>query len=152
MSKKSGLFKGTIFGIVIGAIAGVLLAPKSGKDTQKDIARKVKETAADIQSRLEDMTAEVTGRVDSLKEAAKDLSDEAKAESHDLVKRAEVLKKDLLISATNLAKQGNTTKEATLKDVNKLLNEGTQMMDELERLTKKLMDSAKDKLKDVSQS
>jgi gas vesicle protein len=128
-------------------VAGLLLAPKSGKETQADIKRKIKATAGDIQERLEKMSDEVTGRVDVLKEAAKDLRGEAKEESQELVKRAEVLKQDLRISATNLSKQGSAAKDSTIKDVKLLLNEGSSVMDELERVTKHLVNSAKDKAK-----
>jgi len=147
MGKKSNVAKGTIFGLIVGAIAGLLLAPKSGKETQADIKRKIKATAGDIQERLESMSGEITGRVDTLKEAAKDLRGEAKEESQELIKRAEVLKQDLRISATNLSKQGSAAKDATIKDVKLLLNEGSSVMDELERVTKHLIGSAKDKAK-----
>jgi gas vesicle protein len=147
MGKKANIAKGTFFGLIVGAIAGVLLAPKSGKETQADIKRKIKETVSDIQGRLEKMSGELSGRVDTLKEAAKDLHGEAKEESQELVKRAEVLKQDLRISASNLAKQGNAAKDATIKDVKHLLDEGSAVMDELERVTKSLVGSAKDKVK-----
>ena len=145
MGKKANIAKGTFIGLIIGGIAGILFAPKSGKETQADIKRKIKETVYDIQKRLEKMTDEVSGRVDTLKEVAKDLRGEAKEESQELVKRAEVLKQDLRISATNLSKQGNAAKDATIKDVKLLLDEGSAVMDELERVTKRLLASAKDK-------
>lgn len=147
MGKKANVAKGTLFGLIVGAVAGLLLAPKSGKETQADIKRTIKATAGDIQERLEKMSDEVTGRVDVLKEAAKDLRGEAKEESQELVKRAEVLKQDLRISATNLSKQGSAAKDSTIKDVKLLLNEGSSVMDELERVTKHLVNSAKDKAK-----
>jgi gas vesicle protein len=44
MSDKSGDFlKGLIIGGILGAVAGVLFAPKSGKETREDIARKADE-------------------------------------------------------------------------------------------------------------
>jgi gas vesicle protein len=149
MGKKTNVAKGTIFGIIIGAVAGLLLAPKSGKETQADIKRKIKTTANDIQQRLEKMSDEVSGRVDVLKEAAKDLRGEAKEESQELIKRAEVLKQDLRVSATKLSKQGAAAKDSTVKDVKLLLSEGSAVMDELERVTKHLVASAKDKAKDI---
>lgn len=146
--KKRGFIKGTFLGILAGAAAGILLAPKSGKETQSDIKRKVKATVGDIQSRLEMMSDEVGGRVSTLKEAAKDLRGEAKEESQELVKRAEVLKQDLRIAATNLSKNGAKTKDSTMRDVKLLLNEGSAVMNELERVTKHLVGSAKDKAKE----
>jgi len=46
MSKSTGKFvAGALIGAAAGAIAGVLLAPKSGKETRADIANKAKEYA-----------------------------------------------------------------------------------------------------------
>jgi gas vesicle protein len=148
--KKVSFLKGTIIGAVAGALAGVLLAPKSGKETQDDIKRKVKGTYEDIQRRLEQMSSEVAGRVDNLKEAAKDLKGEAREESQELISRAEVLKQDLHISATNLAKSGAQTKDVAVKQVKQLLNEGASVMTELERVTRQLAGSAKSKVHDAA--
>jgi len=47
MSDKSGeFFKGLLIGGVAGAILGILYAPKSGKETREDIARKTEELLA----------------------------------------------------------------------------------------------------------
>ena len=146
---KKSFWKGTIIGALAGAVAGVLLAPKSGKETQEDIKRKVIGTYEDIQRRLEKMSDEVGGRVDTLKEAAKELKGEAKEESQELIHRAEVLKQDLRISASNLAKSGNQTKDVAVKQVKQLLNEGASVMTELERVTRHLAASAKEKVEDV---
>ena len=142
---KKTFLKGTFIGILAGAVAGVLMAPKSGKETQADIKRKVKATADDVQSRLMSMTDEVTGHVDHLKAAAKDLKGEARLESQDLIKRAEVLKQDLRISSANLAKNGARTKDDAMKNVKHLMAEGAEVMKELERVTKSLAGSAKTK-------
>lgn len=147
--KKTTFLKGTIIGAAVGALAGILLAPKSGKETQDDIKRKVKGTYDDIQRRLEKMSDEVGGRVDTLKEAAKDLKGEAKEESQELIRRAEVLKQDLRVSANNLSQSGNQTKDVAVKHVKQLLNEGASVMTELERVTRHLASSAKGKVGDV---
>jgi gas vesicle protein len=147
--KKRTFVQGTIIGVVLGAVAGILLAPKSGKETQEDIKRKVKGTASEAYARIESLSDEVSGRLDNLKDAAKDLRGEAKEESQELVRRAEVLKQDLRISATNLSKNGATVKDATMKDMKQLFSEGSSVMKELERVTRKLVDSSKDKAKDI---
>lgn len=144
--KKTTFLKGTIIGAAIGALAGILLAPKSGKETQADIKRKMKGTYEDIQRRLEAMSEEVTGRVDHLKEAAKELKGEAKEESQELIHRAEVLKQDLRVSATNLAESGTQTKDVAVKQVKQLLSEGAAVMSELERVTRHLANSTKHKM------
>jgi gas vesicle protein len=44
-------FKGVVFGVMAGAVAGILLAPKSGKETREDIkkfAEDFEEKAVDV--------------------------------------------------------------------------------------------------------
>ena len=44
MSERNGdLLKGLIIGGLIGAVLGILYAPKSGKETREDIARKTED-------------------------------------------------------------------------------------------------------------
>jgi gas vesicle protein len=44
MSEKNGdLLKGLIIGGLVGAVLGILYAPKSGKETREDIARKTED-------------------------------------------------------------------------------------------------------------
>ena len=38
MAKSNKLFTGLIFGVAVGAVAGLLLAPKPGKETRKIVA------------------------------------------------------------------------------------------------------------------
>jgi gas vesicle protein len=149
---KRTFWKGTFFGALVGAAAGVLLAPKSGKQTREEIKGKVKGTYQDIQLRLENMSDEVSGRVDSLREAAKDLKGEAREESQELIRRAEVLKQDLRISATNMARSGVNTKDVAVKEVKQLLGEGSSVMNELERVTRHLAGSAKAKASDAMEN
>lgn len=149
--KKASFVKGTIFGALVGMVAGVLLAPKSGKETREDLKRKAQSTYQDVNDQLRKLSDEVSGRVDTLKAAAKDLQGEAKEESQELIRRAEVLKQDLRVSASNLAKSGAQAKDAAMKDVKVLLAEGSDVMKELERVTRRLAGSAKDKIGDIKQ-
>jgi gas vesicle protein len=146
LMKKVSFVKGTFIGALIGAVAGILLAPKSGRETQDDIKRKVRGTYHDVQGRLEKMSVEMNGRVETLKEAAKDLKGEAREESQELIRRAEVLKQDLRISANNMAKTGTQTKDSTVKQVKLLLGEGSDVLSELERVTRHLAGSTKERV------
>ena len=73
MSSSDDFFKGLIFGAVIGATAGILLAPKSGTETREDI----KKFSSDVQDKAEElyMTSrkEVEKRIKALKVAGKNL-------------------------------------------------------------------------------
>ena len=60
MSKhKGGFFIAGLVGALAGAIGGLLLAPKSGKETRKDIAK----LASDIAKRIKTETSETKERV-----------------------------------------------------------------------------------------
>ncbi len=148
MSKDNkGFIKGALLGGLIGSVAALLFAPKSGKETQADIKRKALSMKHDLDQTLADLQNDLSGRIDNLKDVAKDLKGEALVESKDLIKKAELLKKDLRESASNLTKTGSEAKDSVVKDAKRLLNEGTAVMTELERVTKKMVGSAKDKVK-----
>jgi gas vesicle protein len=143
---KKSFVKGTIFGVIAGAVAGVLLAPKSGKETQEDIKRVVKETTGDLKTRIDEMSKELGARVDELRAVAEDLKGEAKEESQELIKRADVFRQDLRIAGSNLANDGAQVKDSVAKNLKPLLAEASDVAKEIERLTKQLSASAKSKL------
>lgn len=71
-SKKGTSFlKGTLLGVLVGGIAGILFAPKSGKETREDI----KKAATDVAQKAEDMYSDarsmVETKLDALKKAGK---------------------------------------------------------------------------------
>lgn len=96
------LMVGMLFGAIAGAIAGILFAPKSGKETRADIGRylnEIKDKIADDLSKIGEFTKEnyraVADRVVNVYEAAKKISpedaEEIKADlnkNYDQVKKA----------------------------------------------------------------
>lgn len=148
MSKENrGFWKGTFIGAVVGGVAALLLAPKSGKETQADLKRRAKSAKQDIDQIIDDLSRDLVGRIDDLKHAAKDLKGEALQESQGLIRRAEVLKQDLRVGATNLAQGGRGVKDTAVEDAKRLVDEGAAVMSELERVTMRMVASAKDKVK-----
>lgn len=144
---NKGFLKGTIIGAVVGTIAALLLAPKSGKETQADLKRAAGGVLGDLDKRVNEVRRDLTGRIDDLKTAAQDLTGEAKAESQDLIARAELLKAELRSSSGKLSKSTAVVKDEVIKDVRVLVDQGTGLMVELERVAKKLASSAKTKTK-----
>lgn len=147
MAQRKGFFKGVIIGGLVGSVVALLFAPKSGKETQEDIKRKARLVKHDIETMLEQMQQDLGGRIDNLKDVAKELGSEAKQESAGLVKRAELLKSDLAKSAQSLTKGSAEVKDEAVANAKLLLEEGAGIMSELERVTKTMMASAKDKIK-----
>lgn len=76
---------GFIVGGAIGAIAGILLAPKSGEETRqqlsesaKDMIKKADETAKQIQSKADDAVTELQKKGDEIKTKLQDLINKQK--------------------------------------------------------------------------
>lgn len=145
---SKGFLKGSMIGAAIGAVAALLLAPKSGKETQADIKNTAKKVVRDADVKIADLERELDGRIDNLKIAAKELHGEAYEESQRLITRAELLKQDLQDSATRIAKEGKEVHSDAMTDAKRLLNEGSAVLSELERTTKKIVGSAKNKASD----
>ncbi len=69
---------GTIFGAVVGLVAGVLTAPKSGKETR-----------ADLKSKAEELKVVATTKTEDLKSKAGDVVGDVVSTAEDYKKRAE---------------------------------------------------------------
>ena len=76
---------GFMVGGAIGAIAGILLAPKSGEetraliaDTTKDVTRRANETVKEIQSKADDVVSEMQKKGDELKEKLQNVINQQK--------------------------------------------------------------------------
>ena len=76
----SRFLAGFVVGGAIGAVAGILLAPKSGEETRKllsdsaqDIARRADETAKQIQSKADDAVSDLQKKGEEIKEKFQDL-------------------------------------------------------------------------------
>jgi gas vesicle protein len=147
MRKQGEFWKGTLVGAAIGSALGILFAPKSGKETREDIKRGAMNMKQDLDRMMRELSQDLGNRIDNLKDVAKDLQGEAKEQSQELIRRAEVLKKDLRDSAANLAKSGGEVKDSTLTDARRLIDEGTAVMSELERVTRRMVSSTKEKIK-----
>lgn len=76
---------GFVVGGAIGAIAGILLAPKSGEetraliaDTAKDMTQRANETVKEIQSKADDAVSEMQKKGDELKEKLQNMINQQK--------------------------------------------------------------------------
>lgn len=75
MEKTANFLKGLLLGAVAGGVAGVLLAPKSGKETRDDIMKLAEKVKKDATSYFEDAKAMLMQKVDALKSAGKKLDE-----------------------------------------------------------------------------
>lgn len=90
-------FKGLIFGVAVGAAAGVLLAPKSGEETREDLKKFALELGDKAQDYYLIARKEVESKVKDLKKAGNRIN---YAEYKKLVTRVvEEIKRDGMVTA-----------------------------------------------------
>lgn len=77
---------GTLVAGAAGYIAGLLTAPKSGKETRKDIKNKAVEISGEAEKKLKTLHQELAVSADKLKLSASKLSGKAKDRADDLHK------------------------------------------------------------------
>ncbi len=118
MSKETDSFiKGLAVGAIAGAVAGILFAPKSGKETRKDIqnlAENIKDKAVDVYSEARE---KVEKKAKSLKALGKKVDEKKYAslvnEIVDEYKSKDILSSDSAKKlGTQLKKDWTTVKKA----------------------------------------
>ncbi len=59
MSKESNFLTGIVIGAIVGAAAGVLLAPESGEETRKKIADKTSGLKEDLETKFQEISEKI---------------------------------------------------------------------------------------------
>lgn len=134
MSKSDGksVLAAVIIGAAAGYVAGILTAPKSGKETRADIKNATDKYVADAQVKLQSLREDLSNLIDDATERAKLYSDKGKKEVAGLVdkaKSAQVKAKAVL----GAVKSG----EADDKDLQKALQDANSAKDHLAEYLKK---------------
>ena len=88
MNKTKKFAVGAVILAAAGYIAGILTAPKSGKQTRKDIVDTTKKGASEAEKQLKQLYSELDKLVDETKRKGEDLSGKAKKELDDIVAKA----------------------------------------------------------------
>lgn len=134
MGKTDG--KNVVAAVIIGAaagyVAGILTAPKSGKETRADIKNATDKYVADAQVKLQSLREDLSNLIDDASERAKLYSEKGKKEVAGLVdkaKSAQVKAKEVL----SAVKSG----EAQDKDLQKALQDANNAKDHLAEYLKK---------------
>ena len=118
--------KGGIIGVILGAIGGILFAPKSGKDTRKDIKDAAVKANHEAEKKLKELHAELNEKADEAKALASEYSGKAKEEFDELAKKAEFTKDKIgeLITAVR-------EYEAEEADVDKAVKDGKAVVEKI---------------------
>lgn len=90
MSKKGKFGLGLLLGAAVGAVAGILTAPKSGKETREDLKAKGKELAEAAKAKGEEISKNTGEFVETAKEKVEDFTHEAGVKTGEAVENAKV--------------------------------------------------------------
>ena len=114
--KHCGNFlKGFVIGGVLGALAGIFFAPKSGKELRSDLKEKGSEVLEDAKEIYADASAK-----------AKEIIDEAKHQAKELKKEADRYLSDARQKAKEILARGEK-KEGEAGEAEKELTEGKEV-------------------------
>jgi len=123
---------GTLLAAGAGYVAGILTAPKSGKETRKDIQRTALKKKAEAEKTLKNLHSELTELIHHGKAMAKDVKDTAKNELVEALGKAQSAKEKAreILSAVH---EG----DADDKDLQKAVAEAKSAADHLKKYVKK---------------
>lgn len=105
-----GIATGALIGAAVGFVAGILLAPKSGKETRADIARSAAAAKAKAEDKLHAAHEELASLVEKAEEQAKRLGRKISAEAKKSLETARKTKEHTA-SALRAIRTGESTDE-----------------------------------------
>lgn len=108
----------------IGYLAGILTAPKSGKETRQDVKNVALKAKMEAEKELKKLYSEVTEQIDKAKELGKKLSNEHKKDLEKVMSAAVNAKVKIKQVLTNIHDGDVEDKDLkrALKDVNDAVN------------------------------
>ena len=104
-----GLFIGLLIGGALGAVAGLLFAPKSGRELRQDIKNKSDEYLDDAEKYINDARSKAKDLINEGKKRSEKLISDAKMKSDELLKDAEKIFRDAKSKATGAVETGKKT-------------------------------------------
>lgn len=119
---------GTLAAAVAGYTAGILTAPKSGKETRKDIGKAATKAKLEGEKKLKKLHSELDELIENGKSQGKELTTKAKTELNKAVEAGTVAKQKVreLLS-------GFRNGEADDKDLQKAIKEASQAVEHLKK-------------------
>ncbi len=134
MSKASGkkVAVGALLAGIIGYLAGLLTAPKSGKETRQDIKNAGLRAKKEAEKKLKELNSELNKKLDEAKEKGKDLKGRAKKEYEKLFDSASEAK-EIVRQALSALHEG----DAEDPELKKALKDAKDALKNLEKFLKK---------------
>lgn len=81
---KGNVLLGTLVGIAIGGITGILFAPEKGSTTRKQIKDRSDDYLVELQSRLNGLSDSITGKYENAKHTVGNLAAQGQAKYQDV--------------------------------------------------------------------
>ena len=124
MGKGTKFAVGTAIAAGVGYVAGVLTAPKSGKETRKDIQDKAVKAKTESEKKLKELNAELNNLIATAKTKAKSAQSGAKTELHKALDVAVGAKEKAreVISAFHEGESEDKDLQKAVTDVNKAID------------------------------
>ena len=125
MGKSNGgkIAIGTLVAGIAGYVTGVLTAPKSGKETRKDIREAASKARAEAEHKLKALHSEISDLIDQGKAAANTMQDKAKKQLNELIETAQKAKEKAreMLSAIHEGDAEDKDLQVAIDDVNKAI-------------------------------
>lgn len=123
---------GAVFAAVAGYIAGILTAPKSGKETRQDIKETAEKGITEAEKQLKKLHTQLAALMNEAKDKATTLQGAAQKELHAVIAKTNTAKEKAreLLSASH---EGN----AEDKDLRKAIDEANKALEHLKSYLKK---------------
>jgi gas vesicle protein len=115
---------GAAIAAAAGYVAGILTAPKSGKDTRKDIQQTALKARAEAEHKLKSLHSELSELIDQGKENAGKLQDKAKKQFGGVLETAQSAKHKAreMLSAVHEGGAEDKDLQTAIDDVNKAIS------------------------------
>jgi gas vesicle protein len=128
--KKFAIFAG--LAALVGYLAGILTAPKSGKETREDIKNAAQKGVSEAEKQLKKTLAELSDRMDELKKQGEKLGDRAAKEINILVERGKIAR-DKAREVLSAIHEGDADDE----DLKEAVTQATEALDHLKDYLRK---------------
>jgi gas vesicle protein len=134
MNKSTKRFAlGTIFAAVIGYVAGILTAPKSGKETREDIKEGVKHGIVEAEKQLKQLHTQLNEVIEEAKTKAIEFKGKALDELEQLVGKSKAAKEKARELLSNIHEG-----EADDKELKKAIDDANKAVEHLRNYLKKV--------------
>jgi gas vesicle protein len=125
--KGKGLAVGAAIGAVAGVVTGILFAPKSGKETRKDISDAAHKAKVRVEKEAKNAHGELNKVIEKAEIFAKDKSAVVTVKAKEALESAKKAKADLMAKANDM-RDGATSDEKELEKAVKKAEEAQKAL------------------------